>query len=206
MKNNDWIFEIMCTESRDSRFKVGELYYVDKDGIIVDGTHFYGGCTSTSSYKEWYEKCNWTDYAFKLITDRTQKEEQVVRSNGKLNKGIDSELVQDTYRAVIDHKGNISFNSVKMLNLCFVKFDDNDKVYTFNNPSDKRLDAGTKVIVDTVRGQQQATVISSIKIQEKYLRDLQKAMCGKAMNLRNVLAVLERKEVFVETPLVYFAQ
>lgn len=206
MKNNDWIFEIMCTESRDSRFKVGELYYVDKDGIIVDDTYFNFSRTSTSSYKEWYKECNWTNYAFKLITDRTQKEDRVVRSNGKLNKGIDSELVQDTYRVVIDHKGNISFNSVKMLNLCFVKFDDNDKVYTFNNPSDKRLDAGTKVIVDTVRGKQQATVISSIKIQEKYLRDLQKAMCGKAMNLKNVLSVLERKEVLVETPLVYFAQ
>lgn len=87
-------------------------------------------------------------------------------SNGDLNKGIKSCLIQDVYRAVQDNKGNIIFNKVKILNLCFVRFDGSDKIYVLNNPTDKRLDNGTKILVETIYGKYDANVVSSIKIQK----------------------------------------
>ena len=113
-------------------------------------------------------------------------------SNGRLNKGIDNALVQDVYRAVTKANGNIEFNKVKMINLCFVKFDGNEKIYAFNNPSDKRLKGGTRVCVDTFRGEMDATVVKSIKIQDKYLKDLMYVVAGSGnLELKNVIGVYE---------------
>ena len=126
----------------------------------------------------------------------TKEEENKMCSNGKLNKGIEGTLVQDVYRAVQNKNGDIVFNKVKMVNLCFVKFDGNEKVYTFKNPSDKRLEKGTKVLVDTCRGEMEATVLTSIKIQNKYVNELQYAMTGYYdLGLKNILGVYETKTV-----------
>lgn len=111
-------------------------------------------------------------------------------SSGRLNKGIESNLCQDVYRAVTKPNGNIEFNKVQIKNLCFVKFDGNEKIYIFNNPSDKRLKGGTRVRVDTIRGSMDATVIRSIKIQNKYLKDLMYVISGENdLELKNVLGV-----------------
>ena len=120
-------------------------------------------------------------------------------SNGRLNKGIESNLCQDVYRAVTKPNGNIEFNKVQIKNLCFVKFDGNEKVYMFNNPSDKRLKQGTKVKVDTCRGSMVATVIRSIKIQNKYLKDLMYVISGENdLELKDVLGVHEIETQTIE--------
>ena len=120
-------------------------------------------------------------------------------SNGKLNKGIDNALVQDVYRAVTHKNGSITFNQTKIKNLCFVKFDGNDKTYVFNNKSDKRLKEGTRVIVDTVRGEMQATVVRSVKILDKYVNDLIYAFCGKDAGLKDVVGIVTKTTQIVET-------
>lgn len=139
---------------------------------------------------------------YKVITFKefmkalTNEEESKMCSNGKLNKGIESVLVQDTYRAVQKPNGSIEFNKVKMVNLCFVKFDGLDKIYTFINPTDKRLEEGTKVLVDSAGRNSVAYVVSSIKIQNKYVKELMYAMSGKkGLELKNVLGILETKEI-----------
>lgn len=115
----------------------------------------------------------------------------------RITKGINT-LVQDVYRAVQDKKGNIKFNKVKMKNLCFVKFDGMDKVYVFNNPTDVRLDEGTRVLVDSCGRETDATVVSSIKIQNKYVKHLMFAISGRRdLKLKNVLGVYETKTVQV---------
>lgn len=121
-------------------------------------------------------------------------------SDGKLNKGINNALVQDVYKAVQDKRGNIKFNKISIKNLCFIKFDGNDKVYTFNNPSDKRLSDGTKVAVKDYRGKEtKVTVVGSIKIQDKYVKDLLKVMNGRDdLELKDILGVYETKTVTVE--------
>ena len=118
--------------------------------------------------------------------------------SGKLNKGIEELLVQDFYRAVTAPNGSIKFNKVKMVNVTFVKFDECEKVYMFKNPSDKRLDSETTVIVDTVRGETRATVVSSIKILKKYVKDLQLAMFGMTAPLKDVIGVVETKYEKIE--------
>lgn len=119
-----------------------------------------------------------------------------VEKNG-LIKGAEV-LKQDVYRAITDKKsGMIQFNPVTMVHLCFVKFDGNDKIYTFINPTDKRLTSGTRVIVDTRNGEQEATVFRSIKIQRKYLHNLMDVL-GNNVPLKNVLGVLETKTISVD--------
>ena len=137
---------------------------------------------------------------YKIITFNAfknyMKEEKEMCSNGKLNKGIENDLVQDVYRAVQKPNGSIEFNKVKMVNLCFVKFDGLDKIYTFINPTDKRLEEGTKVLVDSAGRNSVAYVVSSIKIQKKYIKELMYAMSGKkGLELKNVLGILETKEI-----------
>lgn len=127
-------------------------------------------------------------------------------SNGKLNKGIENKLVQDMYRAVTFEDGEVKFNPVKMINICFVKHDGNDKVYAFENKSDKRLKTGTRVQVKTIAGIADATVVSSIKIQRKYLKSLMFAFCGMSINqLQPVLGVYEEKTV-IKKELVKISQ
>lgn len=129
----------------------------------------------------------------------TTKEEIEMCSNGKLNKGIENLCVQDMYRAVTLPNGSITFNKAKLSNLCFVKFDGNDKTYVFNNKSDKRLKEGTRVIVDTVRGEMQATVVRSVKILDKYVNDLIYAFCGKDAGLKDVVGIVTKTTQIVET-------
>ena len=79
-----------------------------------------------------------------------------------------------------------------MINLCFVQHDNSDKIYVFENPSDKRLKAGTKVKVDTKYGEKDATVVSSIKLQKKYLKSFMLAFTGSRIaELKKVLGVYE---------------
>lgn len=109
----------------------------------------------------------------------------------KFTKGVDVDLVQDMYRTVTDPKTKqVTFSPVKMVHLVFVQFDGNDKVYTFNNPTDTRLKKGVRVLVDTRFGEKIATVVTSIKIQKKYLKNLMVAM-GNDSALKDVLGTVE---------------
>lgn len=135
-----------------------------------------------------------------------ESEDDIMCSNGKLNKGIENKLVQDMYRAVTLGNGEVKFNPVKMINICFVKHDGNDKVYAFENKSDKRLKTGTRVQVKTITGIADATVVSSIKIQRKYLKSLMFAFCGMSTSqLQPVLGVYEEKTV-IKKELVKISQ
>lgn len=195
----DAAFKIRCTESEDDRFTIGKDYYVEKNGYIVrDIWHVFHKLFNT--FSQWYESCGWYSYAFELVEDYITKEENEMSSNGKLNKGIENLCVQDVYKVVTDDSGKIIFNPIKMKNLCFVKFDGNDKVYTFNNPSDKRLKEGTKVAVKNWSGKTtKVTVVGSIKIQDKYVKDLFKIMTGEdGFVLKNILGVYETETVEVE--------
>lgn len=114
----------------------------------------------------------------------------------KMIKGTGDTMVQDMFRAVtaVDG-GHIAFNPITMVNVCFVKHDGCNEIYAFNNPSDERLAMGTRVRVNTVFGEQDATVVSSIKIQKKYIPDLMFAMCGKRIDkLKNVVGVYKMEE------------
>lgn len=84
----------------------------------------------------------------------------------------------------------------KMINLAFVKFDGNSKVYVFINPTDEILKKGTRVLVDTKYGEKQATVLTGIKLQEQYLDNLLEAIEA-TKPLKYVLGIvrIERFEV-----------
>lgn len=111
--------------------------------------------------------------------------------NVKVVKGVGNKMVQDVYRAVSTEDGkNIIFNHVEMINICFVKHDNCDQVFAFENPTDTRLVEGTKIKVETQYGETKATVVSSIKLQKKYLSDFMYAFCGRRINhLRKVIGV-----------------
>lgn len=103
-----------------------------------------------------------------------------------------------------DHKvktnGDIAFNKVKMLTLCFVKYNHWGKVYTFINPTGKVLKEGTKVLVDSAGRDNVAYIVSSVKVQAKHVDGLVYAMTGKKhLELKNVLGVYEVKIVTKET-------
>lgn len=139
---------------------------------------------------------SWTWYEHMIEGLAEESESDSMSSNGKLNKGIENKLVQDMYRAVTQEDGKVQFNPVKMINICFVKHDGNDKVCAFENKSDKRLKKDTRVQVKTANGVTDATVVSSIKIQRKYLKSLMLALCGVSINqLQPVLGVYEEKTV-----------
>lgn len=102
-------------------------------------------------------------------------------------------LKNDVFRAVTEKlTGNIKFQPVEMQNICFVKHDGVDKIYAFNNPSDKRLKGGVRVVVDTRFGNQEATVVSSVKIQKKYVKSLM-AVIGNDKPLKNIVGIVEQK-------------
>ena len=167
----DIAFVIRCTETQDDRFKIGELYFVLKDGVIYGDFEFT--CNfKTKTYEDWYNQCGWNDYSFDLVEDYTDKEENKMDNLEKAGfiKGIKEESIKNVFKAITDKSGKIILQPVKMVNLCFVQYDNNDKIYVFENPSDKRLKAGTKVKVDTKYGEKDATVVASIKLQRKYLK------------------------------------
>ena len=214
-------------EVKTSKYKVGDLVKFadelneEKQGIgkIVETNsgsskklylielpkelHEHGHKGNGFSHEKYDENNYWFigDDQIQCKVEETTKEttEEPSKTEVKrITKGIDT-LVQDVYRGVQDKKGNIKFNKVKMKNLCFVKFDGCEKVYTFNNPTDTRLDEGTKVLVDSCGREMDATVIGSIKIQKKYVKYLMLAMAGRRdLQLKNILGVYETKTVKVE--------
>lgn len=194
----DILFMIKCTESCSSRFIVGKFYFVNKKGHIVhdDGNspHLKD---ELKNFGKWYKSCGWYVYNFELIKDYTKEdkeEKEDMKDKTNLNKGIEGDLVQDVYKAVQNKDtGQITFNTIKMINVVFVKHDNSDKIYAFENKSDKRLKQGTKVKVDTYYGAKDAVVISSIKIQQKYLPSLMKAVSGELVSqLRQVIGVYKK--------------
>ena len=175
----DIAFVIRCTETQDNRFKIGELYFVLKDGTIY-GDLIDFRIRNFKTYEDWYDQCVWNDYSFDLVEDYTDKEENKMDNLEKAGfiKGIKEESIKNVFKAVTDKSGKIILQPVKMVNLCFVQHDNSDKIYVFENPSDKRLKAGTKVKVDTKYGEKDATVVSSIKLQKKYLKELMLIFTG----------------------------
>ena len=140
---------------------------------------------------------SWSDDMIEGLAQESDGD--IMSSNGKLNKGIDSKMVQDYYRAVVDERGNVKFNHIKMVNVCFVKHDGNSKIYAFENPSDKRLPEGTKVRVMTSKGASDGVVVSSIKIQKKYLKELTCAVSGKRCGtLQPVLGVYKEVKELIK--------
>lgn len=131
-----------------------------------------------------------------------ESEDDNMSSNGELNKGINSELVQDYYRATTNNKGQVKFSPISVLNLCFVKHDGIDKVYVFENKSDKRLQGGERVRVMTSRGETDATVVSSIKLPKKYLKHFMKAFTGKYTDYLMPIIGMYTEEVKVVKSLV----
>lgn len=131
-----------------------------------------------------------------------ESEDDNMSSNGELNKGINSELVQDYYRATTNNIGQVKFSPITMLNLCFVKHDGVDKVYVFENKSDKRLKGGERVRVMTSRGETDATVVSSIKLPKKYLKQFMLAFVGKSTNYLMPIIGVYTEEVKVVKSLV----
>lgn len=113
-------------------------------------------------------------------------------------KGLNSSD-SNVFKAITYTGGMVQFTPVKMINLCFVKHDNQEdpfKTYVFKNPTNKRLSKGTRVVVHTYDGDTTATVVSSIKIQQKYLKDLLAGMhpCGEC-KLRQVIGVVEKEGV-----------
>lgn len=161
------------------KYQVGDkLKYLNHVYIIWSIGYLY------NSYVYWLRDVNdeYIDVYCENLLDRFDKlesEDDNMSSNGELNKGINSELVQDYYRATTNSKGQVKFSPITMLNLCFVKHDGIDKVYVFENKSDKRLKGGERVRVMTSRGETDATVVSSIKLPKKYLKHFMKAFTGK---------------------------
>lgn len=131
-----------------------------------------------------------------------ESEDDNMSSNGELNKGINSELIQDYYRATTNSKGQVKFSPISVLNLCFVKHDGVDKVYVFENKSDKRLQGGERVRVMTSRGETDATVVSSIKLPKKYLKHFMKAFTGKYTDYLMPIIGMYTEEVKVVKSLV----
>lgn len=185
----DIAFVIRCTETQDNRFKIGELYFVLKDGTIYGDLIDFRN-RNFKTYEDWYNQCGWINYSFDLVKDYTDKEENKMDNLEKTGfiKGIKEESIKNVFKAVTDKSGKIILQPVKMVNLCFVQHNNSDKVYVFENPSDKRLKAGTKVKVDTKYGEKDATVVGSIKLQKKYLKDFVLAFTGsRKTELKKVL-------------------
>ena len=178
--------EQTCYSCRDGRFLCCDIKYY-YESINVKVISFKKFMKKYAEFKKWESR------------NIAAKEEKTMCSNRKLNKGINNELVQDVYRAVTLPNGSIQFNQTKIKNLCFVKFDGNDKTYVFNNKSDKRLAQGTRVVVDTAMGENQATVVRSIKILDKYVDDLIYAFCDKNAGLKEVIGIVTKTTQIVET-------
>lgn len=117
-----------------------------------------------------------------------------------LIKGLGQVMNQDTFRAVREKKsGLIQFNPVKMVNVCFAKHDKGGRTYMFINPSDQRLSPDTKIAVNTKYGLRIAYVVSSLKVQRKYLKALARVINNSSNKYSKVVGVFmdEDAETFV---------
>lgn len=120
--------------------------------------------------------------------------------NEGLIKGLGQIMTQDTFRAVREKKsGLVQFNPVKMVNVCFVKHDKGGRTYMFINPSDQRLSPDTKITVNTKYGLRIAYVVSSLKVQRKYLKALARVIGNPSNKYSTVVGVFmdETAETFV---------
>lgn len=120
--------------------------------------------------------------------------------NEGLIKGLGQIMTQDTFRAVREKKsGLVQFNPVKMVNVCFAKHDKGGKIYMFINPSDQRLSPDTKIAVNTKYGLRIAYVVSSLKVQRKYLKALARVIGNPSNKYSTVVGVFmdETAETFV---------
>lgn len=115
----------------------------------------------------------------------------------KFVKGLESSK-SNVFKAVTLRGGAVQFTPISMLNLCFVKHDNQEnqnKTYVFLNPTKKRLEPGMKVIVETCKGYAPVTVVSNIKLQRKYLKDFMGAFsCSNNKKLRKVRRVITNEE------------
>lgn len=105
-------FMIECTESDDDRFRVGEYYFIDSNKrLIGDSSGFYVNHDRNESYQEWYEKCHWSNYAFKLIKDYTVYKDYAVDEEGEATivfaqfEGMDSVNVFENKEGSLFTKG-----------------------------------------------------------------------------------------------------
>lgn len=113
-----------------------------------------------------------------------------------LIKGLGQVMNQDTFRAVREKQsGLIQFNPVKMVNVCFAKHDKGGKTYMFINPSDQRLSQDTKIAVNTKYGIRIAYVVSSLKIQRKYLKALARVINNSSNKYSKVVGVFMDEDV-----------
>lgn len=120
--------------------------------------------------------------------------------NEGLIKGLGQIMTQDTFRAVREKKsGLVQFNPVKMVNVCFAKHDKGGRTYMFINPSDQRLSPDTKIAVNTKYGLRIAYVVSSLKVQRKYLKALARVINNTSNQYSKVVGVFmdEKAETFV---------
>lgn len=185
MKDNGikWVNGMVATEYNPYHAHVSDTCFECKDGCLL------------YSYRDYYKLKDYKTITFEEFLKEYKGEEKKMCSNGKLNKGIENVMVQDMFRAVTDKQtGMIGFNPVKMVNLCFVKFNNGNKIYAFQNPSDARLKEGTEVCVPTSEGNAKATVIDSVKIQNKYVKNLIHAMSGKHHPLKSIIGVYKTVE------------
>lgn len=120
--------------------------------------------------------------------------------NEGLIKGLGQIMTQDTFRAVREKKsGLVQFNPVKMVNVCFARHDKGGRTYMFINPSDQRLSPDTKIAVNTKYGLRIAYVVSSLKVQRKYLSALARVIGNPSNKYSTVVGVFmdEKAETFV---------
>ena len=94
-----------------------------------------------------------------------------------IEKGVITNKETDLYRVNTDEIGRITFRPIKMSTIVFAKIlnEDgvsSDKTYMFKNPNKKRIKRGQVIKVNTCGGVKYAWVVSSIKIFDKYLKDL----------------------------------
>ncbi len=168
----------------------GKIMTIDK--ISEDGYSYFmkedGGERNGRSYG-W----SWDDRMIECKVDETIDKKENKSSSIKCTEliWVDGNGVSNKLSAV---KNMIL--ETKMINLAFVKFDGNSKVYVFLNPTDQILKKGIRVLVDTKYGEKQATVLTGIKLQEQYLDNLLEAIEA-TKPLKYVLGIVrvERFEV-----------
>ena len=86
-----------------------------------------------------------------------------------------------------------------MVNVCFARHDKGGRTYMFINPSDQRLSPDTKIAVNTKYGLRIAYVVSSLKVQRKYLSALARVIGNPSNKYSTVAGVFmdETAETFV---------
>lgn len=193
------IGKIVETDSGES----GHSYLIE----LPEELHGEGHKGNGFSHKE-YDKDNYWFFQedqIECVVWRAEEVKSVVESLFETEAKVETKptetKVEDQflYKCNTKADGSIAFNKVKMLNLCFVKYNPDGQVYTFINPTDKLLKEGTKVLVDSAGDDSVGYVVASVKVQKKCAKDLLYAMTSKkGLELKYVLGVYETKTVKTE--------